>query len=71
MINKKAKILKTKPRLYRQMCKKHQSFIELTGAEASVKPTLQMYVLQSLQWHFSGFHFEILFLKTLKLGKFL
>ena len=30
-----------------------------------------MYVLQSQQGQFSGFHFLILFLKTLKLDKFL
>ena len=50
------------------MCKK-QSFIQLTRAEAYVKPTLEIYVLQSLQRQLSGFHFLILFLKTLKLGK--
>ena len=27
---------------------KYQSFIQLTGAKAYVKPTLEMYVLQSL-----------------------
>ena len=45
--------------------------IQLVGAKAYVKPTLEMYVLQSLQGQFSGFHFLILFLKTLKLGKYL
>ena len=45
--------------------------IQLVGAKAYVKPTLEMYVLQSLQGQLSGFHFLILFLKTLKLGKFL
>ena len=44
---------------------------QLTGAKAYVKPTLEMYVLQSLQGQFSGFHFLIMFLKTLKLGNFL
>ena len=36
-----------------------------------VKPTLEIYLLESLQGQFSGFRFLILFLKTLKLGKFL
>ena len=71
MIIIKVKNLKTNSRLQRQLYAKCQSFIQLIGAKAYVKPTLEMYVLQSLQGQFSGFHFLILFLKTLKLGKFL
>ena len=63
--------LKTNSCLWRQLCKKCQTFIELMRARGYVKPTLEMYVLQSLQGQFLGFHFLILFLKTLKLGKFL
>ena len=65
------KNLKTNSRLQRQIYENYQSFIQLIGAKAYVKPTLEMYVLQSLQGAFSGFHFLILSLKTLKLGKFL
>ena len=63
-------IIKVK-NLQRQLYAKCQSFIQLTATKAYVKSTLEMYVLQSLQGQFSGFHFLILFLKTLKLGKFL
>ena len=52
------------------MKKKYQSFIQPTGAEAFVNPTLEMDVLQSLQGQFSGFTFLILILKTLELGVF-
>ena len=46
--------------------------IQLTGVEVYVKTTLDIYGFQSLQGQFSGgFHFFILFLKTLKLGKLL
>ena len=71
MVMIKLKILKTNSRLQRQLCKKCQSFIQFTKVKAYVKPTREMYVLQSLQGQFSGFHFLIQFLKTLKLGKFL
>ena len=72
MIIIKIKNLKTNSRLQRQLCEKCQSFIQIIGAKACQKPTLEMYVLQSLQVSpFSGFHFVILFLKTLKLGKIL
>ena len=67
----KVKNLKTNSRLQRQLYAKCQSFIQLIGEKAYVKPTLEMHVLQSLQGQFLGFHFLILFLKTLKLGKFL
>ena len=71
MINIKVKNLKTNSRLSRRMCEKYQSFFQHTGTEAYAKPALEMHALQSLQGQFSGFHFLILFLKTLKLGKFL
>ena len=54
MINIKAKNLITNSRLQRQLREKYKSFIQLTGAEAYVKTTLEMYVLQSLQGQFSG-----------------
>ena len=63
--------LKTNSHFQRKLHAKCQSFIQFIGAKAYVKPTLAMCVLQSLQGQFSGFHFLILFLKTLKLGKFL
>ena len=71
MIIIKVKNLKTNSHFQRQLYAKCRSFIQLVGAKAYVKPTLKMCVLQSLQWQFSGFYFLILFLKTLKLGKFL
>ena len=71
MITIKVKNSKTNSSMKGQLCKKYQSFIELTETKAYLEPTLKMYVLQSLQGQFSGFHFTIMFLKTLKLGKFL
>ena len=71
MIIIKVKNLKTNSHFQRQLYAKCQSFIQLVRAKAYVKPTLKMCVLQSLQGQFSGFYFLILFLKTLKLGKFL
>ena len=71
MIIKKVTNLKTDSRLYRELCEKCQSFIQLTRAKVYVKQSLEMYVLQSLQGQFSGFHFLILFLKPLKFNKFL
>ena len=59
MINTKVKNLKTKSHLYRQLCGKCQSFIQLTGAKSYVKPTLEMYVLQSLQGQFSFKNFRL------------
>ena len=53
------------------MCVKYQRFMQLTTAEAYVKPTLEILVLQSLQGKLSNFHFLNPVLKTLKLGKFL
>ena len=41
----------------KKLCEKYQSFIQIARAKAYVKPTLEMYVLQSLQEKFSGFHF--------------
>ena len=41
--------------------------MQITGAEAYLKSIPEMYVLQSLQGQLSGFHFLILFLKTLNL----
>ena len=70
MIVIKVKNLKTNSRLQRQLYAKCQSFIHLIGAKAYVKPTLEIYVLQSLQGQFSGFHL-ILFLKAVRLDKFL
>ena len=69
MIIIKVKNLKTNSRFQRQLCEKCQSFIQLTGTKVYIKPTLEMYVLHSLQGQYSGF--LILLLKTLKLGKFL
>ena len=71
MTNLKVKNLRTNSRLQRQLCKKYQSLIQLTGEEAYVKPTLGMYIFRNVQGQLSGFHFLILFLKTLKFGKFL
>ena len=71
MIIKKVTNLKTDSRLYRELCEKCQSFIQLTRAKVYAKQSLEMYVLQSLQGQFSGFHFLILFLKPLKFNKFL
>ena len=71
MRNIKVKNLKTTHLCKDNYEKKYQSFIQPTGAEAFVKPTLEMHVLQSLQGHFSGFTFLILILKTLELGMFL
>ena len=74
MIVIKVKNLKINSCLQRQRYVKCQSFIQrqsLIAARAYLKPTQEMYVLQSLQGQFSGFHFLILFFKTLKLGKFL
>ena len=71
MIVIKVKNLKTNSRLQRKLYAKCQSFIQLNGVKAYVKPILEMYVLQRLQGQFSGFRFLNLFLKTLKLGTFL
>ena len=53
---------------FTQLC---QSYIQLTRARAYVKPTLEIYVLLSLQGQFLGFHFLIFVLKSLKLSTFL
>ena len=69
MINKKAKNLKINSHLQRQLCEKCQSFIQLTGAKVYLKLTLEMYVLQSLQGQFSGFHFFNRVFKNTKITK--
>ena len=71
MINIKVKNILKLTHVCKENCvKKCQSLIQFTGAEAYVKPTLGMHILQSLQGQFSSFHFLILFLKTLKLSKY-
>ena len=47
MIIIKVKNLKTNSRLQIQKC---QSFTQLSGGKAYVKPTLEIYVLQSVCW---------------------
>ena len=68
MININVKNLKTNSSLLRQLCKKYKSFIQYTRAETYVKLTLEMYESTGTILRFP---FLILFLRSLKLGKFL
>ena len=56
------KVKNSKTQVSKNNCVECQSLIQLTGAKAFIKPTVEMYVLQSLQGQFSGFCFLILFL---------
>ena len=64
MIVIKVKNLKTNSRLQRQLYPKCQSFIQLIGAKAYVKPTLEIYFAKSAGTIFRLPFFNLVFKNT-------